>query len=91
MGLYVLRSPQCENPIFSVWFMYMCVSVCVSVISITQKQITRESSNLAFYICIIRKCYLKLFIKIGQKLCTGTQKRILTHYGLWMEFIVSEF
>ena len=33
-----------------VW-VYVCV--CVSVISITQKQITAESSNLVFYICVI--------------------------------------
>ena len=43
--------------------------LCVSVINITQKQITVESSNLAFYIFIIGRCYLKRFIKIGQKPC----------------------
>ena len=43
--------------------------VYVCVISITQKEITAESSNLAFYICVIGRCYLKLFMKIGQKLC----------------------
>ena len=67
MDLHVLMSPESENHIFSVWSVYMCV--CVSVISITQKQITAESSNLAFYICVIGRCYLKLFMKIGQKLC----------------------
>ena len=42
MNLQVLRSPKSENHIFSKW------SVCmyVSVISITQKQITAEASNL---------------------------------------------
>ena len=35
----------------------------------TQNQIATETSNLVFYICIVRKRYLKLFIKIGQKLC----------------------
>ena len=63
MVLHVLRSPESENHIFSVW------SVCVCAITITQKQITAESSNLEFYICNTGKCYLKLFIKIGQKLC----------------------
>ena len=43
--------------------------VCVSVIGIFQKQITAESSSLVFYICVIYRWYLKLFIKVGQKLC----------------------
>ena len=63
MDLHVLKPSESENNIFSVW------SVCVSVISITQKQITAETSNLVFYICIMRRCYLKLFMKIAQKLC----------------------
>ena len=37
-----------ENDIFSVWC--ACIYACVSVISITQKQITAESSNSAIYI-----------------------------------------
>ena len=37
MNLHILRPPESENYIFSGW------SVCVSVISITQKQITTES------------------------------------------------
>ena len=78
MDLHVLRYPEPENHIFSKWSVCMCVcvcvsetvclcvraSVCVSVISITQKQITAETSNFVFYICIMYKCYLKLFIKI---------------------------
>ena len=49
--LHVLRTPKSENHIFSVWSVCMCVCVCacVSVISITQKQITAETSNLVFY------------------------------------------
>ena len=34
--------------------------MCVSVISLIQKQIAAESTNLAFYICITSRCYLKL-------------------------------
>ena len=34
MDLHVMRSPESENHIFSVWSVCMCV--CVSVISITQ-------------------------------------------------------
>ena len=59
MDLYVLRSPESENHIFSKWSvcMFVCLSVCmcvclsvcqcicVSVISITQKQITAKTSN----------------------------------------------
>ena len=54
-----------ENHIFNGW------SVCASdsVISITPKQIIAKTPNLVFYICIISRCYLKLYIKIGQKLC----------------------
>ena len=52
MDLHVLRFPESENHIFSVWFVCMCVRVsvcvCVPVIRITQKQITAESSNLVF-------------------------------------------
>ena len=75
MDLHVLRPPESENHIFSVWS-YVCVSVCVSVISISQKQMTADSSNLAFYICIIGRYCLKLFIKIGQKsVYSGAQKK----------------
>ena len=65
--LLAMRSPESENKIFNVWS--VCVRVCLSVISITQKQITAETSNLVFYICIMYRCYLKLFVKIGQNLC----------------------
>ena len=41
MYLFVLRSPESENNIFSVWS--VCVCVCISVIIITQKQITAET------------------------------------------------
>ena len=63
MDGHILRSRESEKHIFSV------SSVCVSVISITQKQITAESSNVVLYICITGRCYLKHFIKIEQKLC----------------------
>ena len=63
MDLHVVKSPESENHIFNAW------SVCVSVISITQKQITAKASNLVFYICITYRCSLILYINIGQKLC----------------------
>ena len=76
IDLYFMRTPESENHTFSIWSVCMCVSLCVCVcvsecffFSITQKQTTAETSNLLFYICIIYRCYLKLFMKIGQKLC----------------------
>ena len=66
MDLHVLRSPESENQIFSFG---LCICMCVFVISTTQKQITAESSNSAFYICIVWTCYLKLFNKCGKKFC----------------------
>ena len=79
MDLHVLRPPEYENHIFSEWSVCVCVCVClyacVSVISITQKVITAETSNWVFNISIIYRCYLNLFIKIGQKLCVQRQTK----------------
>ena len=66
MNLYVMRFPEFENHIFN---LFACVYVRLCIyISITRKQITEETSNLIFYTCIICRYYLKLFIKIEQKL-----------------------
>ena len=70
MHLHVMRDPEYESYIFSVWS--LCVSVCacvcvcvcarvcvcvyVSVISIIQKQFVTEIPNLVFYISIIYRC-----------------------------------
>ena len=61
--IYTLWGPLNPKIIFLVGWSGVCVCVCV--ISITQKQITKESSNLAFYICILYRYCLKFFIKIG--------------------------
>ena len=54
--------------------------VSASVISITQKLITAETSNFGFYICIIDKRYLKFFYKNRTKIVsTGARKIILLH------------
>ena len=45
MDLRVMRTPDSENHIFNVHSVCLCVSVCVSVISITQKQIIAETSE----------------------------------------------
>ena len=73
-GFTCLEVPRIRKTHFQ---QMVCVYVCVSVISITQKQITAETSNLVFYICIIYRCYLKLFIGNIDRRKTkyrGTQK-----------------
>ena len=65
MNGHVLRTLESENHIFS----DCSLCVCASVIIIIQKQIAAETSNLIFNICIMCRCYLKLFIKTGRKLC----------------------
>ena len=78
IDLHVLRTPKSEKHIFRIG---LYVFLCMTVISINQKQITAETSNLIFYILIICRCYLKVFMKIELTLCTEAHKRILTHYG----------
>ena len=75
-------------------FLAFClrVRVCVSVISITQKQITAESSNLAFCICIKCRCYLQNILYRSNKnsVHRGTRKNSNTILPLdWI--FVSEF
>ena len=43
ISLHVMRSTKTENQIFSLWS--VCMRACVSVISITQKQIIEENPN----------------------------------------------
>ena len=89
MDLHVLRSLESEIHIFS----GLSLFVCVCVISITQKIYLyiciAETSNLVFYIFIIHRYYLKLFMKVGQ-MCRELQK-IQKHYSLWIEFLFSTF
>ena len=67
MDFHVLRFSEFENQTLGVG--------SVSVSSISPKQIILEISNLVFYICIIYRCYLKLFIKIGQRLWVLRHKK----------------
>ena len=60
MNLQVLMHPESENPILSGCF----VCMCVFAISLTQKQIIAEIPNWAFYICIINRFCLNLFMKM---------------------------
>ena len=59
--LQVFMSSESENRTFSGWYMY------VTVISITKKEIAASTPNLVFYICIICRYYLKLFMKFEHK------------------------
>ena len=68
MDLHVTRTRESKNHIFS-FGVCICMCVRVSVINIIKKQITAKTSNLVIYICFMYRCYLKLFIKIGRKLC----------------------
>ena len=43
--------------------------VSMYFIIITQKHIIANTSNLVFCICIICRCYLKLFMKVEQIVC----------------------
>ena len=87
MDLHRLRSPWTRKITFFAFFLY----ICVSVINITEKRITAESSNLVFNICIIYRCYLILFIKIGQKLCvqghTNNSNTFRLMKGICCQFI----
>ena len=54
MDLHVFRSPETEITVLAVDLsLPVCVRICLSAISITQKKVTAETSNLVFYICII--------------------------------------
>ena len=55
--------------------LFLAFSLCVCTRYQHNAQITAVSSNLAFYICIIGRCYLNLFLKVGQNsVYRGTQK-----------------
>ena len=72
MDLHVLSSPETENLIFEVW-----LRVCVFVISITQKQITAETSNSTF---VSYTDATRNFHKDRTKTsCRGAHKEILIH------------
>ena len=64
----------------------MCVYawVCVCSIRINQKRIVAESPKLLFYICIMFRCFLNLFMKIRSLICVQGQKKYfwsITAYG----------
>ena len=85
IDLPILRSPESENHIYS----DLCVCMCLTVINITQKQITAETLNSVFNICIIFRCYLKVFMKIGQIVCVQDHEKTLMYFSLWTEFLFS--
>ena len=70
----------------------LCVCMHVSIFSISQKLSIAEFPNLIFYVSIICRCCLKLFMKIGLIVCVqGSTKGIKIHHGQWKEFLVSAF
>ena len=68
---WTLKSPKYINHILTGLPVRICVCVwiCVTFISITQKQIVAETLNSILFVCMICRWYLILFVKIGQKLC----------------------
>ena len=67
MDLHGLRSSESENHILNGWS--VCLYVWLSPVSVIIKETTEEILNLAFYICIICRWYLKLFMKIRLIVC----------------------
>ena len=63
MDLHVLRSSKSDYRIFSGWSGGEVAGM--SVIRITQKQTIPKTPNLAFYIYVQSKCFLKLLMNIG--------------------------
>ena len=62
--------------------MYVCV------ISITQKQITAETSNLVFYVCIKNTDAILNFYEDQTKtVYRGTQNNSNILHDLWTEFV----
>ena len=103
MDLHVLKAPESEDRIFEVWsvcmcvciyiYIYVCVSVCL-IVCYQNNSKTNYSINIKFGMLYLYhvQMLLKTFYKDWRKtLCTGTHKRIVIHYGLWMEFLLSEF
>ena len=105
MDLHVLRSPESENHIFSVWSVCMCVCICVCVsvcvslcvcvcVCYQHNSKTNNSRNIKFGILYLyhMQMLLKTFYDYRtNSLCTRALKIILLHYGLWTEFLVGVF
>ena len=89
MDLHVLRSPESEKHIFSVWSVCMCVCLCVCVcvclsvclcVCYQHNSKTNYSRNIKFGILHLYhvQILLETFYKDRTKtLCTGAHKRIL--------------
>ena len=58
----------------------LCVCICVTVISITQKQVMAETANLIYYTSIIWRCYSKLGT-IRQTVCLEGYAKKFSAYG----------
>ena len=63
MDLHVLKPSESENYVFSSWIMRVCI------ISTSQKQNVAENANFVFFLYVMHRYLMKLFIKIEQKVC----------------------
>ena len=80
MDLRVMRTPESKSHIFSVWSVCMYVCVCVSVISIAQRQITAETFKFGILHLYHIQMPIEFFYEDRTKtLCAETHKRILIH------------
>ena len=93
MDLHVLKSPECGNHIFCIWSVSLCGSVCIGVFYQHNSK-ANGSSNTKFSIVHLYDILMPFesFYKDRRKsLFIGANNRILIHYGLWSEFLVSKF
>ena len=67
----------------------------LTVISITQNKITTKAQNRVLCICIICRCYLKLFMKFGEVVYRNTEnnyntfrfiKQVSCYISIWFSF-----
>ena len=80
MDLHVLRSPESENHIFSVWSVSLCVCVCACVCLLSAYLRNKLNRNIKFG--IQHKYHIQMLLETFHEdrtktLCTGAHKRIL--------------
>ena len=89
MVLYVLRSPESKKHVFSGWSVCVsvCLCVCESVITLTQKLITAECPNWVFRMRVIWERYPKLFMFIALKLRLQRHTKEFQYITAYGEFL----
>ena len=81
MDLHVLRSPESENNIFSVWSVCMCVDVGVCA---SYQRNSKTNYSRIFKFGILHFYHIQMLLETLYKdrtksQCTGAYKRILIH------------